>query len=60
MPALPSPVSGIRGGSPANYGQEDEHANRRGGGSPMAELTLLLVFALYAGVMGLLFQLFGR
>jgi hypothetical protein len=25
---------------------------------PMAELTLLLVFALYAGVMGLIFQLF--
>jgi hypothetical protein len=27
---------------------------------PMAELTLLLVFALYAGVMGLIFQMFGK
>ena len=26
----------------------------------MTELTLLLVFALFVGVMGLIFQLFGR
>jgi hypothetical protein len=26
----------------------------------MTELTLLLVFALYAGVMGLIFQVFGK
>lgn len=30
------------------------------GERPMAEFTLLLVFALYAGVMGLIFQMFDR
>jgi hypothetical protein len=29
-------------------------------GEPMVELTLLLMFLLYVGVMGLLFQLFSK